>query len=582
MCGLFGFAPSTRWSHADCHAALALLHHRGPNHTGEWCDEQVYIAHQRLSIIDISASGRQPMCSGPVVMAANGEIYNFSDLRSELRKNFQFSGHSDSEVLLHGYRAWGIEELLERIDGMYAFVIYDALRNRLFLARDRVGIKPLYYASFPDHFVWASELKAIQSLLRPGPDAVDRTALYDFLTYNYIPSPKTMYRDVRKLEAAHYLEVDLHTYACKVHRYWQLSTRVIEQPPMMAAERTRELVRSSVRSHLVSDVPVGCFLSGGIDSTILAFEASKAIHGLRTFCISFPESSHDESHFAEIAANSLGTLHNCKQFPSHDMATMIERTSEWYDEPFADMSAWPTYLVSAFAREQVTVSLSGDGGDEIFGGYARYAQYLRYRAAPDLLQRLLRRCILRPLRLMPRNARSRRPFRSIELTALDDLELYVRLTSGLLRHEKQAYATQWSIPADYDDYWHFKRYYRPELPALTRLQYLDFHTYLPDDILTKVDRASMAVSLEARVPYLARDIVEFAFSLPEATRFAGGSLKGLLKLAYAGRIPDSILNRPKKGFSVPSGRYLAPFIRPGESAQELMLRKHRIMSSLGF
>jgi len=556
--------------------ALDTLEHRGPDQKGEWVDSTVYIGHRRLSILDLSETGRQPMVAGQVILAANGEIYNYRQLKKELEREYQFESASDSEVLLHGYRAWGINGLLERIDGMFAFVIYDVRAARLFIARDRVGIKPIYYSVANDNLVWASELKALREFMNLQSGDIDATSLYDFLTYRYIPAPKTLYRGVCKLEPAHFLEFDVITRRSKLHRYWSLEVQPHDGSAVDAVERVRELVSASVQEQLVSDVPVGCFLSGGIDSTVIVAEASRRRPDMNTFCIAFAEDTHDESSYACLAASKFGTKHRTRLFPAAEMDLLLDQSAEWYDEPFADLSCWPTYLVCSFARQYVTVALSGDGGDELFGGY------LRYRRFASLLKRPVwfRNAMRASSELLRQGAIGdqlrARLVQRVELRAVDDLEIYVCLLSGLLKGEKRAYADKWGIPADYDDYWHLRRFYREDLPVITRMQYVDFHTYLPDDILTKVDRASMAVSLEARVPLLSRNLVEYVFSLPERIRFPEGDLKGLLKKAYTGVIPESIIARSKKGFSIPSGKYLQTHLRAREWDHELVLRRARL------
>lgn len=574
MCGLFGYV-SRDGASAKGEAALRLLAHRGPDRQGAWSDDRVYLGHRRLSIIDLSERASQPLRSedAAVLITVNGEIYNFQALRRELAARYQFQTSSDSEVVLHGYRAWGMQGLLQRLEGMYALCIYDTHAQRVFLARDRVGIKPLYWGRRGGAVAWASELKALAAFFEPAHLQLDTTAMYDFLTYMYVPAPKTMYRDVFKLEPAHYLEIDVQSAAVQVHRYWQLEVRECEDTVDTAAERVRSLIGTAVEMQLCSDVPVGFFLSGGMDSSVVVREAAaRSTAPLNTYCIGFDDPANDETAFAQLMADSVGAHHRVRHLQRAQIEPMFARLRGWFDEPFADASAFPTYLVSKFARETCTVALSGDGGDELFGGYRRYEQFRRH--VDDRA--------LAPRAWLPVVSSVRRRFRDslagklanrLELGMLDDLELYTRLLGGLLKEQKRRYAVELGIAPDYDDYWRLRQFYRPELPSVTRLQYLDFHTYLPDDILTKVDRVSMDVSLEARVPLLATDVVEYAFALPEAIRLHGERGKGLLRYAYRDLLPAAILERSKQGFGLPSRSYARIVVPPGGSMQESVLNE---------
>lgn len=533
--------------------ALHSLSHRGPDQWGEWRDDKVYMGHRRLSILDLSERGRQPMADrdGRVVVAVNGEIYNFQRLRRELEPQYAFASRSDSEVVLHGYKEWGMEGLLDRIDGMYAFCVYDAEKQRIYLARDRAGIKPLYYALIGGVFAWASELKALREFFGRDRLETDVTALYDFLTYLYVPAPKSLYRNVFKLEPGHYACFDLASGRLDVKPYWRLDPTVREWSEAEACDELVRLVDESVKEQLVSDVPVGVFLSGGLDSSIVAESANRFSAHIQTFTIQVDEPSRDESPFARRLADHIGTEHHVRACKAGDAYEWIDRIQGWYDEPFGDMSAIPTHLVSRFSREKIVVALSGDGGDELFGGYRWYSGMLEHSRQRIGGWHGLRRWTARSKRWLGRSFVNR-AIRRLEFDyVLNDLEYYLRLMGGLLPEDKREYARQWGIDSDYDDFWHFRKHWRPDLPLLTRLQYIDFHTYLPDDILTKVDRASMQVALEVRVPLLSRKLIEFAFSLPESIRYAHGQMKGLIKQAYRGRLPSEILHKPKQGFSLP-------------------------------
>lgn len=574
MCGIFGLVAPAGIGSTRVAAALDSLAHRGPDQEGSWANERVYVGHRRLSILDLSERARQPFVSedGKVVVAVNGEVYNFRSLRADLEAWSRFRTTSDSEVVLHGYRAWGIDGLLKRMEGMYAFSIFDVDKGRVYLARDRVGIKPLYFSTVAHVVAWASELKALEALFDSRDLDFDASALYDFLTYLYVPTPKTLYRNVFKLEPGHYVEVDIATGAIKKYRYWQL--RVVQESRSLeeAAEQLRSVIHEAVKEQLCSDVPIGFFLSGGMDSSVVVAEAATLEDRLHTYSIGFSDPAHDETSFAQQVASRYGTEHRVRILEFEAVKDMFPNLRTWFDEPFADTSALPTYLVSAFAKETCKVVLTGDGGDEVFGGYGWYKQTAQRAPGRSRM----------PRKVLPILSGIRRRFREslvgkvanrMELGMLGELELHARLLGGLLKENKQAYAREFGIGVDYDDYWYFRQFYRPELPTVTRLQYLDFHTYLPDDILTKVDRVSMAVALEARVPLLATAVVEYAFSLPESIRLHGGEGKGILRYAYADRLPRDILHRGKRGFSIPARSYVAKLVQPGQSKQEAVLRE---------
>lgn len=530
MCGIFGYSGPSADSKL-ARASLNTLKHRGPDQWAEWQNDHVYLGHRRLSIVDLSDHGRQPMTDGQIYITVNGEIYNYPELKKELQHKYQFQSHSDSEILIHGYKEWGIEKLLKKIEGMYAFALYDSLGNKLYLARDRVGIKPLYYSQINGRIAWASELKALTHFHKSDELEIDKTAVYDFLTYIYIPSPKSVYKQIRKLEPANYLKIDVVTGRLSQHRYWQLDTRQKAIDLETAADKTRQLINQAVKDQLMSDVPLGFFLSGGMDSSAVVAAATRAAAKVHTYSIGFDIKEHSETHFARLVAKRFGTKHLTRDLAVEQVSRDFSNLKKWFDEPFADTSAFPTYLVSKLARATSTVVLSGDGGDEVFGGYNWYTKFKD--AQPGKLASFLKRAG----------------------QADKDLKLYASLMGGLTKEAKQPYRQLLNIDKNYDDYWYFRKYYRTDLPLLTRLQYMDFHTYLPDDILTKVDRASMAVSLECRVPLLATPLIEFSFSLPEEIRYTGGQLKGLMKHALAAEIPAEIIQRDKKGFSIPTGKW---------------------------
>ncbi len=555
MCGIFGYTEFNIQELDTARNALNSLIHRGPDQWNDFHNEEVFMGHRRLSILDLSELGRQPMISqdGNTVITVNGEIYNFQPLRAELiNKGYSFESQSDSEVVLHGYAEWGITGLLDRIDGMYAIVIYDKARSKIYLVRDRAGIKPIYYKINGKRLYWASELKAITAALGKEHLKYDYTAIYDFYTYSYIPAPKTLYQGINKLVPATFLEFDLKNGDYLLNKYWELSTITESISSEIAADKLMEAMTNSIKEQMVCDVPVGFFLSGGLDSSTVVALAAEQNQTVKTFTIGFKDDPETETPYARMVADELGLVHREKILNQEDVNTSFSSIYSWYDEPFGDISCFPSFLVSRIAKEEVTVVLTGDGGDELFGGYKWYKAFKvweRYKL-PYL-------SLIRPIFTLMREKEGiiGKIAKRLELLFLNEWEVYTRLMGGQIKSEKKALRKRWNISEEYDDYWLFRKFYRPELPTYTRLQYLDFHSYLPDDILTKVDRVSMAVSLECRVPFLSREIIELAFSIPEEIRNPNGQLKGLLKTTMTGLLPESIINRSKRGFNVPASTW---------------------------
>ena len=345
MCGLFGVAGVANFDKEKALRSLHLLEHRGPDQHNSWSSDSVFMGHQRLSILDLSEQGRQPMSDLGVVITVNGEIYNYISLREELSDKYSFKSDSDSEVVLYGYIEWGIETLLNRIEGMYAISIFDSNLDKVFLARDRVGIKPLYYSMINDGLTWASELKCLKEYYGEDLLEQDQTALYDFLTYLYIPAPKTLYKNVHKLEPAHYISVCLKSMNYTKVKYWDLQVKNIPISEEKAKQKLRELITKSVNEQLISDVPVGFFLSGGMDSSAVVASAAELIDNINTYSIGFDDSNHDETHFAEIVANQFKTNHNKKLLDKDTTKKIFHKLKDWYDEPFGDTSAFPTFLL---------------------------------------------------------------------------------------------------------------------------------------------------------------------------------------------------------------------------------------------
>lgn len=547
MCGILG-GNNPKW---DYMAGITSMKHRGPDDQKITHYKDFTLAFARLSIMDLSIRAMQPMDSedGRVHIVFNGEIYGFQNLKKDLEKKFEFKTTSDTEVILNAYLDFG-DSFIDYIDGMFAIVIYDEREGKLKLFRDRVGIKPLYYYYDGKNFAFSSELKGILELCKNIKFEIDYTAVYDYLMYQYIPEPKSLYKNVYKLCPAHVLIFDCgKKEIIKNCKYWKLHVNSgydRRHSKGEIQEHLKYLIQESIREQLIADVPVGTFLSGGVDSSIVTYEASIIKKDIQAFSIGFKEKKYDESQYANILVNKFNLNSEMNILGKQDIEDIKGNLKGWYDEPFADTSAYPTFLVSQFARKNVIVVLTGDGGDELFGGYTRYSAFLKQKdnfkkdsfKLYKLLQRLGRQVGLGEEILY-------------EIFGTE-FDLYASMVGARYNTSVEKLAERWKIDKDYDPKWYLRKYYVKELPPLTRLRYLDFKTYLPDAILTKVDRASMQVSLECRVPFLSKKIIEFAFSLTEEECCPGNELKGCLKEAYRDIIPDEILYRQKKGFGVPA------------------------------
>ncbi len=528
-----------------------VLAHRGPDGEGFHIDGPIGLGHRRLAIIDV-AGGVQPMASSDrsAWVTYNGEVYNYRELRHELRaRGHDFETSSDTEVVLAAYQEWGVD-CLRYLRGMFAFGIWDDRRRQLFLARDRVGIKPLVYAVDATGLRFASEIKAI--LQDPAvPRDLDLEAVEAYFTYLYVPAPRTIFRGIRKLPPASYLLWSPDRGEPEIHTYWDLRMRPRGEVREEAwREGLEALLHESVRLHMVSDVPVGAFLSGGLDSSsVVACMARTSAAPVKTFSIGFDEPSFDELSYARLVAQRYGTEH-FEMVVKPDVISVLPRLAWQFDEPFADASAVPTYCVSKITRDHVTVALSGDGGDENFAGYRRYAEALGLHRRMDSLPFSGLKPLLRLIgNALPEGARGRRrlqflamaPFdRYHRMMAYQDGESLATLLSSearLLRTGGEGF-TGLAAEAGTDDY-------------LSTLQYLDVRRYLPGDILTKVDRTSMLTSLETRVPFLDHVLMEHVASMPAELKLRGGSGKHVLKEAMRPHLPAEILTRRKMGFGVP-------------------------------
>ncbi|HYJ86877.1 MAG TPA: asparagine synthase (glutamine-hydrolyzing) [Pyrinomonadaceae bacterium] len=571
MCGITGFIAQDNFPD-EVESTLVLdrmcrrIAHRGPDDQGMLVSGAVALGMRRLSVIDLFG-GQQPIsgCTSAVTIVFNGEIYNYRELQGELQgRGHKFKTHSDTETILHAYEEFGIG-CVDRFRGMFAFAIWDARRQELFIARDRAGKKPLYYSLTPQGtFIFGSELKS----LREHPEfrgLLSTEALDNYLTFGYVPDPLTIFRDVQKLPPGHHLRFS--GGRVYVQQYWDFpydeSLAKPAQSEEECLEELRALLDEAVRVRLVADVPLGAFLSGGVDSSaVVGLMARHTSQPVKTFSIGFHEDSYNELKYARLAAKRFGTDHH-EFVVTPDICEVVDDLVWHFDEPFADSSAIPTYMVSKLAREFVTVVLSGDGGDELFGGYTRYATD-RKRSGYARLPRALREGLMQPLGItLPHGAWGRNYLYVMAFEAIDryieDVSIFTRLNKRSLYTDgfrRQLGATE--AAARFRD--HADR--SGSKDSLHRLLYLDSKTYLPGDILTKVDRMSMAVSLEARVPLLDHKLIEFVCTrIPSAMKMKGLETKHLFKRAVSDVVPAEILNRPKQGFGVPIEQWINQQLR---------------------
>jgi asparagine synthase (glutamine-hydrolysing) len=585
------------------------LRHRGPDDQGTWVDPsgRVAFGFRRLAILDLTPAGHQPMVSpsGRYVMVFNGEVYNFQDLRDSLvREGARFRGSSDSEVILTAFERWGVEATLPRMIGMFAVALCDTESLELTLFRDRLGIKPLYVTRTRDGFAFASELAPLMRL--PGFDGtLDYEAIGAYLRYLFVPAPRTPFSSVKKLLPGHILRVPLGAVGGPLPTptpYWSLS-EVRERgrsqadgsadPRSLAKEKTDELehlLSDAVRLRLIADVPVGALLSGGIDSSVVvALMRQHASGPVRTYTIGFDEAEHDESRHARAVARYLETDHTELVLSARDALDVVPSLPAIFDEPLADPSQIPTFLVSRLAREHVTVALSGDGGDEVFAGYNRYAAGLgligRFSRVPAPARRLLARALGSvPPGTWDRAHQMLRPKSTVRLAGQKAAKL------ARLLGQPSPSGMYCSLLSAWEGAGHYLRSpsggwdpVRDHLPrgsgslTLAEMQLVDQRYYLPDDLLQKLDRASMAVSLEARVPILDHRVVEFSWTLPDWLKIHRGESKWLLRQVLDRHVPRHLVDRPKVGFSVPIEKWLAGALRGW--AEDLLLARPTIVDS---
>jgi asparagine synthase (glutamine-hydrolysing) len=593
MCGIAGLWHPKPSLDAETLAEQArrmsdAIAHRGPDDRGSWVDADagVALAHRRLSIIDLSAQGHQPMvsASGRYVITYNGEIYNYAEVRRELDASGAapaWRGHSDTEVMLAAFERFGVEGALAHFNGMFAVALWDREDRVLHLARDRMGEKPLYYGMVAGTFAFASELKGLRALPRFAAD-VDPDALALFLRFNYVPAPWSIYRGIAKLSPGARAEIRVGAdgaFIVREAKYFDVAAvarDALRAPPIDAREalpRLRSELERAVSSRMVSDVPIGAFLSGGIDSSlVVALMQQRSSQPVRTFTIGFADARFDEAPFARHVAAHLRTDHTELYVRDEEARATIPLLPAMYDEPFADSSQIPTYLVSRLARSHVTVSLSGDGGDELFFGYERYVRSAQLDRAP----KLLRRAAAYALRAAPSPAvdwlaRGLQRMAPPRLRVAHPAEKLRKLAAALEcvdpRERYRGLLSFWQGVPPTDAPSHvqapLERFASEDrdltLPAWMML--VDQRTYLPDDVLAKVDRASMAVALEARVPLLDHRLVAFAWSLPLSLKLSGGRGKHLLRELLCEMVPRALVERPKQGFAVPLETWLRSPLR---------------------
>jgi asparagine synthase (glutamine-hydrolysing) len=577
MCGITGWTsldartPPPDGARALLRSMCERMTHRGPDSEGLMIGTGVALGMRRLAIIDLQ-TGEQPATSedGQISVILNGEIYNYRELRARLEKSgHRFRSESDTEVLPHLYEEHGTE-MVNHLNGMFAFALWDAPRRRLFIARDRFGEKPLYWGVFDKTFLFASEPKVLLAHPAVHP-SLNLDALRQYLSFDYVPAPHSIYEGIHKLTAAHTLTVE--DGRVDVQPYWRLSYKTRQPVPTEeeAAEELRYLIEDSVRMRLVSDVPLGVLLSGGVDSsTVAAMAVRSSSEAVKTFSISFAESSFDESHYARAVAKFLGTDHHEERLSVDLAANLVGEIGSWMDEPFSDPSLVPTYLLSRFTRKHVTVALGGDGGDELFAGYQMYPAHNLARTYARL-PRFLRRAIIEPIvrRLPVKTKNLSFDFKARRFVAGMNYEEVARhhVWFGSFTPDEQAalLTTDALSKSDGDIYREARRLLAEDCDAdntVERMQNLDTRLYLAEDILTKVDRASMAVSLEVRAPFLDQRVAEYAASLPVSYKLRGRTTKYILKRAVGHLLPPFVTERGKKGFGVPVAEWLKGRLRP--------------------
>jgi asparagine synthase (glutamine-hydrolysing) len=558
MCGITGYySPSGKFNKSHLEQATQSLNHRGPDAGAVYCEGNVGLGHRRLSILDLSDTANQPMVSANnrFVIAYNGEVYNFKEIEIEIKKyrpDVKFRTSSDTEIILEAFSLWR-ENIVHMLNGMFAIAIYDKDNDALYMFRDRLGIKPIYFYWDDKDFFFASELKAIKAIKNAISLELNRKALPYFFHLGFIPEPHSIYHKVYKFPTGAYLKLNKHGF--ELISYWEPANKITKEiltDEIKAKQQLKDLVISSVKYRMISDVPFGTFLSGGIDSSLVtAVAQSVSSTPVKTFSIGFHEKEHSEGHFAEAIAKYLKTDHHSFNVKQQDAIDLVDSLDQVYDEPFADTSAIPTMLVSKLARQYVTMTLSGDGGDELFMGYGAHlwAQRLSNPFISGLRTPI-------KIALGMGNNRSKRVANLFESYSEDNFQSNIFSQEQNLYYEKE-------LPLILKNSGNAFINYMPDLKDLKRKltsketqAMFDFTVYLKDDLLVKVDRATMRYSLETRVPLLDYRIVEFAFNLDENLKLKGSTSKYLLKEVLYDYVPKTYFDRPKRGFSIPMHKWL--------------------------
>lgn len=595
MCGIVGFVNINKQLNINGNTLKLMtdtIKYRGPNSEGHWFDDQrgIGLGHRRLSILDLSDDGHQPMKSKNerYIIVYNGEVYNFNSIKIELEiKGYVFRGHSDTEIILEAINEWGIKEATKKFVGMFAFALWDREEERLYLVRDRLGIKPLYYGFIKGDFVFGSELKAMMKYINFKPD-INKDALALYLRHNYIPAPYSIYEGIYKLEPGKILELkyNIENLEYNIEEFWSINNIVSNRKYVDYSENEYvdlldELINDAIKLRMVADVPVGAFLSGGIDSsTVAAIMQKNSAKKIKTFSIGFYEDEFNEAKYAKEIANYIGTDHTELYLTDKDVKQVIPLLSNMYDEPFSDSSQIPTYLVSKLAAKDVTVSLSGDGGDELFCGYSRYfltdKSWDRIKNIPHGFRNLTCDTLSGLSNIFDNKYTDRINKLSKVIRSKDSNEFYLHMMSHFKNPTDVVLNSNEPVTnLTNDNLFKEIRNYKE------KMMYKDMVSYLPDDILVKVDRASMAVSLEARVPLLDHRIVELAINTPMEYKVKDNKGKWALRQVLNKYVPEKLVDRPKKGFGVPLGKWLREDLKDwaGDLLNEEKIKRERYFDS---
>lgn len=559
MCGICGICNSTS-SEEDIKIMLESLCHRGPDATGKYYNEeyQIVLGHRRLSILDLSEAGNQPMRSidGKKIICLNGEIYNYKEIKETLPIEIlkRLRSTSDTEVLLEAMAYFGIEETLNRIRGMFALAILDLTEGTITLARDRAGEKPLYYGFIDGKFIFASELKAIQNIGQKYNHkfALNYKAIGMFLQHSYIPAPDSIYQEINKMESGELLEIRFpYEDVVEKRKYWFLDTAVNDINFLDGKRELKKILESAIAEQMIADVPYGAFLSGGIDSSLIVSYMQKMLSKpVKTFSIGFENEEYNEAEHAKAVAAYIGTEHREMYISDKEAMSIIPEIGKIYDEPFADSSQIPTFFVSQFAKTEVTVAITGDAGDELFCGYDHYIKYNNLYKKINCIPTAVRQMIGKGLSgkwTIPINARTK----NNRLIKLSKILCYKNEPDFFYQMKKADTSRTGILKSDNDKFYFEHIGIDLNNDVIGNMQYIDFMTYLPNDILVKVDRAAMKNSLETRVPFLDKRIIEFAFSLPSKFKYDGNTTKKIIRDLLYDEVPKEIVERPKQGFGIP-------------------------------